>query len=187
FYRDRYRMGDSKKYAYEHSLMTSGKSIMEAVEYYGVRTTLKEDFELGLSFTDDAPAEGVTANVVTVPYSDYKTGVFTYDSETNLYMVEEYGQPYIDGNDGTQVSVTNVITLQVSCRNSGDSYGHMIVTFDSGSGWYACGGKMIPIKWEKGDKYAPFKYYTEDGNPLQLGRGKTYVNIVPLDKTPIAE
>ena len=42
-------------------------------------------------------------------------------------------------------------------------------------------------KWEKGDKYAPFKYYTEDGSPLQLGRGKTDVNIVPLDKTPIAE
>ena len=168
--------------------MTSGSRIMDAVEYYGVRTTLKEDFELGLSFTDDGtPADGVSANVVTVPYSDYKTGVFTYDPETALYMVEEYGQPYIDGNDGAQVSVANVITLQVSCRNSGDSYGHMIVTFDSGSGWYACGGKMIPIKWEKGDKYAPFKYYTEDGSPLQLGRGKTYVNIVPLDKTPVAE
>lgn len=188
FYRDRYRMGDSKKYDYEHSLMTSGERIMEAVEYYGVRTTLKDDFQQELSFTDDgAPVDGVSANVVTVPYSDYKTGVFTYDAETGLYMVDEYGKPYIDGNDGTQVSVTNVITLQISCYNSGDSYGHMIVTLDSGSGWYACGGRMIPIKWEKGDKYAPFRYYTEDGSTLELGRGKTYVNLIPLEKEIIAE
>jgi len=188
FYRDQYRMGDGKKYAYEHSLMTSGERIMNAVEYYDIRTAIKDDFELGLEFADDGtPADGAAANMITVPFSDYKTGVFTYDEETGLYMVEEYGKPYIDGNDGSQVSVTNVITLQIPCYNSGDSYGHMIVTLDSGSGWYACGGKMIPIKWEKGDKYAPFKYYTEDGEVLQLGRGRTYVNLIPLANAPVAE
>jgi len=188
FYRDQYRIGDGKKFAYEHSLMTSGERIMEALEYYDIRTEMKEDFDLGLSFTDDGtPAEGVSAKVITVPFSDYKTGVFNYDEETGLYMVEEYGQPYIDGNDGSQVSVTNVITLQISCYNSGDSYGHMVVTLDSGSGWYASGGKMIPIKWEKGSKYAPFKYYTEDGSPLELGRGKTYVSLIPLSQEIIAE
>lgn len=188
FYRDRYRMGDDKKYAYEHSLLTSGKRIMDAVEHYDIRTTLKEDFELDLSFADDGtPAEGAEANVITVPFSNYKTGVFTYDAESGLYKVEEYGQPYIDGNDGSQVAVTNVLTLQIPCYNSGDSYGHMIVNFDGGSGWYACGGKMVPIRWEKGDKYAPFKYFNEDGSELQLGRGKSYVNLIPLDKAPAAE
>jgi len=46
---------------------------------------------------------------------------------------------------------------------------------------------MIPIKWEKGSKYAPFKYYTEDGSPLELGRGKTYVSLIPLSQEIIAE
>lgn len=188
FYRDQYRMGDGKKYAYEHSLMTSGERIMNAVESYGIRAEHKDGFDVCLSFADDGtPANGAAADVVTVPFSNYKTGVFTYDADTGLYMVEEYGSPYIDGNNDAQVGVTNVLTLQVSCYNSGDSYGHMIVTLDSGSGWYACGGKMVPIRWEKGDKYQPFRYFNEDGSELQLGRGKTYVNLIPLDKTPTAE
>ncbi len=188
FYRDQYRMGDGKKYAYEHSLLTSGERIMNAVENYGIRAELKGDFELGLSFADDGtPSNGTAANVITVPFSNYKTGVFTYDADTGLYMVEEYGSPYIDGNDGSQVSVTNVITLEISCYNSGDSYGHMIVTLDSGGGWYACGGKMVPITWEKGRRNDPFKYYNEDGSELILGVGRTYVNLIPLGSAPTAE
>ncbi|MDD6189389.1 MAG: DUF3048 domain-containing protein [Clostridiales bacterium] len=188
FYRDQYRMGDGKKYAYEHSLLTSGERIMTAVENYGIRAEHTADFELGLSFSDDGtPTEGVSAGTITVPFSNYKTGVFTYDADTGLYMVEEYGSPYIDGNDGSQVSVTNVITLQIPCKSSGDSYGHMIVTLDSGSGWYACGGRMVPIRWEKGNRNSPFRYYNEDGSELQLGRGRTYVNLIPLENTPTAE
>lgn len=188
FYRDRYRMGDGTKYAYEHSLLTSGERIYNALLNYGFRTEHEAGYDTGLSFADDGtPAEGTAAQIINVPFSDYKTGVFKYAEDTGLYMVEEYGRAYIDGNDGTQVGVTNVIVLKAPCYNSGDSYGHMNITLSSGRGWYACGGKLVPINWEKEALNSPVRYYNEDGSELQLGRGSTYVNIIPLDNEITAE
>ncbi|MBQ1390747.1 MAG: DUF3048 C-terminal domain-containing protein, partial [Firmicutes bacterium] len=36
-------------------------------------------------------------------------------------------------------------------------------------------GKYTPIKWYKGSDYSPYQYYLEDGTPLTLTIGKTFV------------
>ena len=41
---------------------------------------------MGWTFAKDAPAGGQPAEKLTVPFSNYKTGYFTYDKETNLYF-----------------------------------------------------------------------------------------------------
>ena len=165
----------------EHSVVTTGSAI-ETYLPEEVRREHKEDYRYPQQFTDDGtPAAGEKAVTVTVPFSNYKTGVFTYDEESRTYLVEEYGQPYIDGNTGEQVGVTNVIILQTACSATGDSLAHITVDLTSGGeGWYACGGKIIPIHWSKADRSSSFVYTTEDGEPLVLGRGKSYVNIIPL-------
>ena len=85
-----------------------------------------------------------------MPFSNYKTGTFTYDPEQQLYLVEEYGEPYIDGDTGEQVGVTNLVVVQTACRNTGDSLGHITVDLSgSGEGYFACGGKIVPITWSK--------------------------------------
>ncbi len=35
------------------------------------------------------------AEILTVPFSTYWTGVFEYDPDSGLYLVEEYGEPYV--------------------------------------------------------------------------------------------
>ena len=178
FWRDRERI-EGKRYDYEHSLITSGENLRAALDGSGFRLTHEEGYAQPLLFAEDGtPAEGETALTITVPFSSYKTGVFRYDEETGAYLAEEYGEAYVDGNDGRQVAVTNVLVLRASIRNSGDSYGHMNVDLSGGDGWFACGGKLIPITWEKGGEDDPLRYYAADGQPLVLGQGKSYVNII---------
>ena len=143
-------------------------------------------YDCGLTFREDGTPEGGSpASVVTVPFSDYKTGVFRYDSQQGVYLVEEYGQAYVDGNDGAQVAVTNVLVLQTACRVL-DSAGRLSVDLTQGEGWYACGGSIIPILWSKGDRNSPLRYTDLQGNPLELGAGKSYVSIIPTSQTVTA-
>lgn len=185
FWRDRDRI-EGHHYAFEHSLLTSGEAITAMLEKEG-REDHKEGYTYEMSFTNDGtPADGSPAVTVTVPFSNYKTGVFRYDVPTGVYLVEEYGAPYIDGNDGSQVAVTNLIVLQTSYVVLDDA-GRVRVGLNSGNGWYACGGKMIPITWEKGSANDQLRYFTEDGSPLTLGRGKSYVCIISNSRTITAE
>jgi len=179
FWRDPDRIKENGKV---HSVVTTGESILERFPTYSFRQEHEEGYSYPQTFLEDGtPEHGTAAGVITVPYSPYKTGTFTYDEETKAYLVGQYGEPYIDGNTGGQVGVTNVLILQTDCRLiSGDDAGRMAVDLTSGGkGWYACGGKMVEIQWSKEDRNSPFTY-TVNGEPLSLGRGKSYVNIVPM-------
>jgi len=185
FWRDQDRIA-GHHYGFEHSLLTSGKAVADMM----AQRELEEHsagYTYEMTFADDAtPAGGSAASTVTVPFSGYKTGVFRYDAAKNLYLVEEYGEPYIDGNDGSQVAVTNLLVLQTTYVVQ-DSAGRVKVDLSSGGGWFACGGKMVPIKWEKGGADQQFRYFLEDGSPLALGRGKSYVCVIPTTRTVTAE
>lgn len=185
FWRDRDRIA-GHHYAAEHSLLTSGEAITAMLAKED-NIAHKDGYRYEMSFADDGtPSRGQSAATVTVPFSNYKSGVFRYDAATGLYAVEEYGQPYIDGNDNTQVAVTNLLVLQTTCTVV-DDYGRIKVDLSSGSGWFACGGKIVPITWKKGTADQQLHYYGEDGSPLTLGRGKSYVCIIPMNRTVTAE
>lgn len=171
-----------------HSVVTSGEKILQYIPELNIRHDVGDDFTSTLEFADGAvPENGQAADVITVPFSGDKTGVFRFDEETGTYLVEQYGMPYIDGNDSSQVAVTNVIIIKTDCH-AYDSEGRMVVDLLSGGeGWFACGGRMIPIQWAKEARSAGFVYTTEDGAPLMLGRGKSYVNIIPLSRDPVFE
>ena len=179
FWRD---AGRRKNNGLEHSVVTTG----EAIQTY-LPASIRRDHEEGYSYPqnfaeDGAPAGGEAAGTVTVPFSSYKTGVFTYDVDSGRYLVEEYGKAYVDGDTGEQVGVTNVLVLRTACKATGDSLGHITVDLTGGGdGWFACGGRLIPICWSKADRNSPLVYTTADGQPLVLGQGSTYVNIIPRE------
>ena len=179
FWRDKDRR---KNAGLEHSVLTSGDTILELLPTYK-RVTLehKEGYDPGLSFLPQGEkAQGEKANTVTVQFSSYKTGVFTYDGDTELYLVEEYGAPYVDGNTGEQVAVKNVLVLYTDVSQiKGDDKGRLSVrTTGTGSGLFACDGTVQEITWSKKDNASPMTYQTADGQPLALGVGHTYVNII---------
>ena len=181
FWRDRERI-PGQYYAFEHSLLTSGEAITTILAEDGLLGPHREGYAYEMTFLPDGtPAGGQAASVITVPFSNYKTGVFRYDGDVGLYLVEEYGQPYIDGNDGSQVGVTNLLVLQAPSTVV-DNAGRLEVDLSGGDGWYACGGKLIPITWTKGSAAEQLRYFTQDGQPLSLGAGKSYVCIIPTSR-----
>ena len=188
FWRDRNRI-EGQRYDYEHSMLTSGENILRTIEEDGFRAEHTEGYTGPFLFAEDGtPEGGETANTITVPFSTYKTGIFRYDAQSGTYLVEQhmksgnltYDEPYLDGNTGESVAVTNVLVLKTAIQNTGDRDGHMRVDLSEGEGWFACGGKVIPIRWEKGEPSEPLTYWTTDGEPLILGQGKSYINLVSL-------
>lgn len=168
---------------YEHTLMTSGENLARYIADSGWRTQHNDDYEYPITYTQDGtPFNGTPANSVSVRFSGYKTGIFNYDAASGKYMISQYDEPYIDGNTGDQVGVTNLLVLRTTVYDSGDSVGHMAIDLQgSGDGVFFCGGKAAEITWKKDSIYDPFTYYHTDGTPLSLGIGHTYVCVIAND------
>ncbi len=179
FWRDADRR---KSMGLEHSVLTSGETILELLPTYK-RVTLEhgEGYTYPMSFlAQGEKALGEAVLSVEVKFSSYKTGVFTYDAQSGLYAVEEYGAPYVDGNTGEQVMVKNVVVLFTDVDAiRGDSAGRQSVrTTGTGEGLLFCDGVEQPITWSKESHASPLTYTGADGQPVEFGVGHTYVNLV---------
>ena len=166
---------------YEHSLLTSGESILEYLARGRFATEHKDNYTYGQKFVDDAtPLNGTAAERVRVKFSQYKTGTFDYDAESRRYLAGQYGADYVDGDTGERVAATNLLVLETNISViPGDSYGRMKVrTTGEGEGSYFCGGKSIPIRWSRASRNSPFAYTTQGGVPLNLERGNSYVCVI---------
>lgn len=187
FWRDAQRR---KTAGLEHSLFTGDSRINDLLSgaLAAKRQTHEEGYSLPLTFTEDGtPADGQAAGTVRVKFSNNKTGVFTYDAAQNAYLVSQHGAPYVDGNTNEQVAVTNVLVVMTDISIiPKDTEGRLDVDLvGSGSGWFACGGKYVPITWTKASPTAPLTFFTADGQPLTLGVGSSYINIIGSDD-PVA-
>lgn len=178
FWRDKERR---RSMGMEHSVLTSGSTISELMPTYSYRLEHKEGYQYPAAFlAEGEKAQGEPGNRVSVEFSTYKTGVFTYQPETGLYLVEEYGAPYLDGNTGEQVAVKNILVLRTDVSGlQGDDAGRLSVrTTGTGTGQLFCDGTVQDITWSKAKHSAPLTYYGQNGQPLRLGVGPTYVNLV---------
>ncbi len=180
FWRDAQR---KKTAGYEHSLFTSDARITDLLggKLASQRQVHEAGYSLPLTFSEDGtPTGGQDANTITVKFSNYKTGTFTYDATQKRYLIRQHGSAYVDGNTGEEVSVTNVLVLKTAIGViPKDTAGRLNVDLvGNGSGYFACGGKYIPITWSKASASAPLTFATADGQPLSLGVGNSYINIV---------
>ena len=85
----------------------------------------------------------------------------------------------MDGEAGTQLGFENVLVLYAATDYTADLYTLSINLTGQGSGYFACGGKIVPITWQRSGEDGMFFYYLADGTPLTLKVGKTYVSVVP--------
>ncbi len=181
YWRDKDRI---KKVGLEHSAFTSGERIETVFAKLSSRINHEPGYRESLRFVADAtPKDGDPAENISIKYSSYKTGIFAYNSDTGLYAVSQYGKPFIDAQTGDQLTTKNVLILKTSVSViKGDKAGRLRTEMTgSGEGLFCCGGKMIPIRWAKKSPTDPYIYTTEDGLPLSLNTGHSYINIVSLE------
>lgn len=177
-YRDteRYENG----YAWEHTLFTKGENLYNAARDKGFRLT-NPDKSYGLVFGDEAtPASGSDANEVEIVFtidSVTKTSTMKYDAAADKYTYWQYGKEMVDDTANLPEQFKNVIVILAPTQNKGVY--HVSDLNGTGDGYFACGGKMIPVKWVHESEKDAFSFTLTDGNPLMLERGSTYIAIAP--------
>ena len=167
----------------EHSLFTSSEKVLEQMPSR-FRLEHNEDYEVGWTFDKEAPAGGQQAVKLTVPFSTYKTGYFTYDAEENLYYIKQRidGEDisWVDGSDSQPVGVSNVLVLYTDVSQiPGDTAGRMQVrTTGTGNGLLLRDGQLYEITWNRDQRADSFSFLDQSGKDISLAVGKSYINIV---------
>ena len=172
---------------YEASLFGLGEGVYDYAEAQQMRLEQPADMDYGLNFTDEGtPSEGETANHVTIDFdfkgSDKYTEMY-YNADTDKYVYHQYGREMRDLITDEQEAFTNVIAITAHMK-AVNIYQKADYT-KGGSGWYACGGKLIPITWSSAEGKGPLEFFKEDGTPLEIERGNTYIAIMPTGQSTV--
>ena len=128
------------------------------------------------------PEGGETANTVTVALTyrnNIKNTSMVYDESLGKYVYNQYDTAMVDGSTGEPECFTNVIVMLADISMDGIYYTANFTA--GGTGYYANGGKIIPITWGCDGEESPFWFKTVDGQDLELGVGNTYMAIAPQD------
>ncbi|WP_084626565.1 DUF3048 domain-containing protein [Demequina aurantiaca] len=133
---------------------------------------------------DEEPtaATGTAASAIKIHMSQYSNPSWNWDDSKNLWMRSEDGNPHVT-TAGTQIGADNVVVLDVTVKytsgSSKSSVPETIVAGQNGTGIIASGNAQLPIKWSKAGQYDPWVFTTEDGDPVELLQGKTWVELIP--------
>lgn len=188
-------IGRTSGYAAEHRTFIKPEKILEAAKALGCTLTREQSLDVGLQFDEEAFFVGESAKKITAYFnlsSSYdnkwtKYTRLTYNENSGLYEASQkhggYSSvgTYVDGNTGETLSFRNVIVLRTPIETLPNSSKWMnIDVVGEGEGYFACNGQMTKIKWSRPTESDPFTYTLENGTPITLGVGKTYIAIVPM-------
>ena len=182
FWRDKERR---KSMGMEHSVLTSGPTITGADAHLlaGCRLEHKEGYPIP-SFLPGGGGEGPgragePGQRASSP--PIRPACLPIEPDTGLYLVEEYGGPLpgreYRGAGGGEKCAGPAVPMSPALQ--GDDAGRLSVrTTGTGTGQLFCDGTVQDITWSKAKHGAPLTYTDQSGQPLKLGVGPTYVNLV---------
>ncbi len=169
---------------YEHCLFVKGPSVKPYAESQEVQVSGLPETDYGLTFLEDgtpAGGEGADKITVTITYNrSKKDTVMLYDADLGKYTYNQYGKLMQDQITGETEAFENVVVMfaNITVNNI-----YQVADFVAGGdGYYACGGKIIPILWGADSDDQPLWFTTLDGEPLEMGVGNTYIAITDSTK-----
>lgn len=137
------------------------------------------------STEDEVSTEaGEDAAKISVPWKQGNTYnmTYTYDEDSGRYLRSmPWGKHVL--SDGTRVATDNVLVIRARqtydkiYKGGGhDEPIHEIID-TKGTFYYAHGGKYVTGTWAKGDVNEVFVFTLDDGSPLKMAPGQTYVEL----------
>lgn len=135
----------------------------------------------------DLPKEAVgEANEVIIPYPQVTSEAkWVFDKDSGRYLRFTTGEPMMDF-DGNQIAASNVIIYFAEHQKTNiveDSNGATsirITVNGLGTAWLLRDGKFLKGNWET-DGYETPNFIFNDGRPMPLKPGNSWVEVVPLD------
>ena len=187
-----YRSTDRKNagYSSEHTLFAKGEKLMQGLLDKGFDMVNEDGTDLGLKFAEEVSLNGKAAKEISFRFysKSGKSTIMTYDETAGVYYgTQKWSskkQAITDANTGTNIPFRNVLILNAKTTTNG--YRMFSELTGEGTGYFACGGEYVPIKWARKNPTDPFSYTLEDGTPITLGVGKTYVAILPNQSPAVA-
>ncbi|QEO15315.1 DUF3048 domain-containing protein [Agromyces intestinalis] len=125
---------------------------------------------------DPAYAAQPTSHIALV-FSDARFPSWDWDAATGAWLRSQEGVPESEAS-GERVRATNVVTLRVGIDWS---WGEVPRTVLDGGGeaWVSAAGRTAHGTWSKASREAPIVLTADDGTPLRLAPGNTWVELVP--------
>lgn len=178
YYYDKDRQASG--YPMEHTLYTTGARLANAwreLEAKGARTAVSSAHSSPFNFyeEDTTPISGFVGGKVVVKYSTFYQPFLRYDPVSGLYLRWEFGNYHRDESTGNQLAFKNVIVLSVTSRTIDSEGRQQYDDIGTGTGYFLTNGVAVSIKWSKASVYAPLELTYEDGTPLLINKGKTFV------------
>jgi hypothetical protein len=136
---------------------------------------------------EGTPPESIMVSPATSINVAYKAAMcaasYQYDPASDSYLHSIQGKPHNDLTTGSRVAPRNVIIQYVTVTNSGlrDSAGSPVpVSQVTGSGQCLVfsGGKVYHATWKKGSRSVPTTFTDENGNPVPLHPGQTWIHLL---------
>lgn len=177
FYRDTSIKAPHNAFASKEGIL-KGRQMRKYETLYDV--TLNNHFTFKDQEMDINSQEDV--NKLTINFSRFASPYFNYDKEAKVYKRFQLGGEHIDANSGKQLEFKNII-IQFVDGLSIDETRNFSFKEGSGQGYYITNGKAIPVTWTKNEKTRTMVYYDGEGEILSINPGKTYVGIIPGNKT----
>jgi hypothetical protein len=163
-----------------HNVYTSLEELREAAidrGYEATQSTQPLQFEL---MSDVASA---TIVQLTVPFGNGNTVTWDFDAEDNAYVRTQAGTVQKDRETGTLLTARNVVVLwaQQSSTSMRDATGARaldIVLSGTGRASIFRDGQRYDGMWTA-EAGAPPRFATDEGEPILLGIGNTWFEVVP--------
>ena len=187
FYRDQNRLNAG--YSLEHTMMIRGSDLLKGLLEEGFDLSLPGEPYFGWEFSEAAQITGESAKEITLRFYNPsgKTTTLSYQPETGMYLGTQQWKsktaPIADGNTGEAVPFRNVLILKAETYS--DGYHEFATLHGEGTGYFALKGQYVPIRWSRETTYEPFRLTLEDGTPITLGVGKTYVGVIPTQSPAV--
>lgn len=194
FKRDETRAGHPV--ATEHTMYSTTSQLWDVAKQRGLTNVGKDGtpWDKGFvqySFKDDTL--GAISQTVHVEFwgdSEYNVD-WIYDKNTNSYLRKNGGQPHIDRNTGKQLSVKDVIVLQMVESHANDGYenNQHLLYRDKGTGkaFIFMDGKEIKGTWSKAGRTARTIITDGSGQEVKFTRGHLWFEIIPTTGTITAQ
>lgn len=131
------------------------------------------------------PPEGTPPDYreINFSYDKYNRPSYVFDEEKGLYLRFINGEPHLDKATGKQMAARNLIFQYARHRSLGTELLHIDVELiGEGKAEYFLGGKYQTGTWRKKDLKSPTEYLDEEGNPIKLMKGKTWVQVLRPNK-----
>jgi hypothetical protein len=141
-----------------------------------------------LSFAAEPPAGGRPVRQARLRFSPSSRAAWRWDAAAGRFVREQDGtQDRLV--DGRPVTTDNVVVLRVAIRldENRDVLGNRTpdpVVIGQGRAWLLRDGRLVAGTWRRSAPTQPLRVLGQDGKPLALRPGRTWVELLPSTERP---